>query len=80
MAEDDAKELKALRHRVAALSDAIEEIAMIADGHRKSTLRDEAGNNMALSVILGCAAAAIGRQERLRETGTIFPPIGTIVR
>jgi hypothetical protein len=80
MADDDAKELKALRDRVAALSDIIEDIAMIADGHRKSTLRDEAGNNMALSVILGRAAAAIGKEERLRQTGTIFPPIGTIVR
>lgn len=80
MTDGDMEELKALRNRVASLSDIIEEIAMIADGHRKSTLRDDAGSNVALSVILGFAAAAIGKEERLRDTGTIFPPIGTIVR
>ncbi len=80
MTDGAMDELKALRDRVAALSDIIEDIALIADGHRKSTLRDAAGNNMALYVILGRAAAVIGKEDMLRETGTIFPPIGTVVR
>jgi hypothetical protein len=75
--EDDADRL---RQRQADLLDVIEDIAMIADGHRKSTLYDAAGNNVALSAILVRAAAAIGKEKRLRETGTIFAPLGTIVR
>jgi hypothetical protein len=78
MPEND--EIAMLRQRVADLVDVIEDIAMIADGHRKSTLADAAGNNVALSVILVRAASVIGKEERLRETGTIFPPVGTIVR
>lgn len=76
----DEDEIAMLRQRVLDLSDVIQEIALIADGHRKSTLRDDAGNNTALSVILGRAAAAIGKEEMLRDTGTIFAPVGTIVR
>jgi hypothetical protein len=75
--EDDAA---ILRLRVATLLDVLEDIALIADGHRKSTLCDPAGNSVALSVILGRAAAAIGKEERLRETGTVFAPPGAIVR
>jgi hypothetical protein len=78
MPEND--EIAMLRQRVSDLVDVIEDIAMIADGHRKSTLSDAAGNNVALSVILGRAASVIGKEERLRETGTIFSPVGTIVR
>jgi hypothetical protein len=80
MTDEDRNELASLRKRVETLSDVMEEIAMIADGHRKSTLRDADGNIVALSVILGRAASAIGREERLRETGTIFAPLGTVVR
>jgi hypothetical protein len=80
MTDEDRNELASLRKRVEMLSDVMEEIAMIADGHRKSTLRYASGNNVALSVILGRAASAIGREERLRETGTIFAPLGTVVR
>lgn len=78
MPEND--EIAMLRQSVSDLVDVIEDIAMIADGHRKSTLRDDAGNNVALSVILGRAAAVIGKEDMLRDTGTIFPPVGTIVR
>lgn len=79
MTDEDRDELVALRKKASLLSEVIEEIAMIADGHRKSTLRDDAGNNVALSVILGHAAAAVGKGDRLRETGTIFAPPGTVI-
>lgn len=77
MPEND--EIAMLRQSVSDLVDVIEDIAMIADGHRKSTLRDDAGNNVALSVILGRAAAAIGKEDRLRVSGTIFAPLGSVV-
>ena len=68
-----------LRRHVADLLDVVEDIALIADGHRRSTAVDADGNNIALSVILGLAAGAIGKADRLRETGTIFTPPGTTV-
>lgn len=80
MADENLDELKALRKKAAILFDALEDIALIADGHRKSTAYDEAGNNIALSVILGRAATAVGWGERLQETGTVIAPVGTVVR
>lgn len=80
MTEDEVKELEVLRERVSHLTDVLEDIAMIADGHRKATLRDADGNNVALSAILARAASVIGRAERLRDTGTIFAPPGSVVR
>jgi hypothetical protein len=73
-------ELAVLRKQIDILHEVLEDIAMIADGHRKSTLVDQSGNNVALSAILVRAASAIGKEERLRETGTIFAPVGTVVR
>ena len=74
-----ASEAASLERKLCELLDIIEDIAMIADGHRKSGAMDSHGNNVALSVILGLAAGAIGRSDRLRETGTIFAAPGSTV-
>lgn len=48
-------ELAHLHRRISELSEALEDIAYMADGHRRSTARDAEGNNIALSAILGRA-------------------------
>ncbi|NTF17283.1 hypothetical protein G6L37_02405 [Agrobacterium rubi] len=79
MTEIERQELDFLRKRVALLSDVVEDIAHIADGHRRSTLQDDDGNNVALSVILGRAASALGMDERLISNGTVFATSGAKV-
>lgn len=74
-----SEELALLHRRIAELSEALEDIAYIADGHRLSTARDGEGNNIALSAILGRAAVCIGLDDRLRLTGSVFSPSGTVV-
>jgi len=74
-----SSETDCLKRRIANLLDLIEDIAMIADGHRKSVAQDADGNNIALSVILVRAAEAIGRSDRLSETGAVFAAPGSIV-
>lgn len=77
--DDVSGNLRRLEDRIVELLDVIESIAMIADGHRGSALYDDAGNNVALSVILAMSAQAIGKAERLRENGTLLAPPGSVV-
>jgi hypothetical protein len=67
-----ATEIERLLSRIDSLEGALFDVALLADGHRRSRVYDETGANIALSVILAHAAAALGRTDVLRERGTLF--------
>lgn len=76
-------EIERLRARIEGLEDALLDVALVADGYRRSRACDETGSNIALSVVLSRAAAALGRSDELRERGTLLaravdrPAVGT---
>jgi hypothetical protein len=65
-------EIERLRARVDSLEDALLDVALLADGHRRSRACDETGANIALSVVLARAASALGRSDELRERGALL--------
>ncbi|MBY3433414.1 hypothetical protein HFN89_04500 [Rhizobium laguerreae] len=57
--------------RIERLEELLHDIALIADGHKSSTLYI-GGENAALVNIRNMAAMAIGLSDRLRLNGTLF--------
>jgi hypothetical protein len=67
----ERQKAKAREVRIERLEELLYDIALIADGHKSSTLYI-AGENAALVNVRNMAAMAVGLGDRLRETGTVF--------
>ncbi|MBY3151223.1 hypothetical protein HFO56_02255 [Rhizobium laguerreae] len=65
--------------RIERLEELLHDIALIADGHKSSTLYI-GGENAALINIRNMAATAIGLGDRLRENGTLFSTDPSVIR
>lgn len=74
----NGSELKVLEEKIRSLEDVLHDIAILADGHRRSTLYSD-GSSVALVSVLSLACAAIGKTGDLRRDGTILAPVGTVV-
>lgn len=70
----ERRKAKAKDARIEKLEDILLDIALIADGHRASTLYI-AGENAALVNVRNMAAMAVGLGDRLKDKGTLFATV-----